>query len=245
MKRILMVLAAGVCLGCLGEEGFRIFTGNEGRVIEARILSCDARTGKVTVERNDRRKITVPSTVFSEADQAYIKEWISAQDFLSESKLRISVSKKKGKTGDDKSQTKRPKSPVHYEITLENRSGAPIAGIRLEYCLFMNSENLRGGEDRLSVECGASDPIRVEDRGRHMLETKEVELFRYYTEQHETWVNSDGSVEYNTSYNKMSEDNMEGIRVRAYFTTPSGKLFTREVCDPSSIGKEFAWKDPS
>ncbi|MEA2068999.1 MAG: hypothetical protein U9P12_07355 [Verrucomicrobiota bacterium] len=93
--------------------------GKDGREILAKIARVDLRAGKVTV--------------FFEADQAYIKEWMAAQAFLSSSKFRVSIEKKKGKTGDSKYQTKRPKPPCSYDIKLNNRSVDLIDGMHIEY----------------------------------------------------------------------------------------------------------------
>ncbi len=126
------------------ESDYRIFTDTEGRAIEGRIMSYDVRSGNITVERANHRKATVLATIFSETDQAYIKERLSAQDFLSNSKLWISVQKKKGKV---KSQTKRPIPPCSYEIQMDNRSGVSFDNISVEYYLYMNSHSFNGGSD--------------------------------------------------------------------------------------------------
>ena len=242
MKLIILIFAVMAGISILAESEYRIFTDTEGRAIEARIMSCDARSGKVTVERTNNRKITVASTIFSEADQAYIKEWNSAQGFLSNSKFRISVQKKKGKTGNDKSQTKRSKPPCHYEIQLDNRSGTLFTDLRVECCTYVSTENLGSGKDKLNVMHDRENKIQVADRGRHVVKTKEIELFRYYRSVTDTDVDQYSHTTYSTSYSKTNEDDIEGIRIRVYLQTPSGNTFMREIYEPKSIAKKHEWK---
>ncbi|VGO11549.1 hypothetical protein PDESU_00094 [Pontiella desulfatans] len=239
--KVAVLLVLALALSSFGDGEYRTFTDQDGREIKAKLIKVDTRSGKITVERDDRRKVTVPANIFSEADQAYIKEWLAAQNFLSNSKLRVNVDKRKGTAGET-SETKRAKSPCFYEIQLDNKSGAPFEGIWIEYCMYMNTENLAGGADKLTVETGKSKVLRLPVRGKHLETTKEIKLFRYYQAQLETTYYSDGTVDRNTSYNKMSEDNMEGIRVRVYLKTPAGNTFMREICDPSSVEKEYTWK---
>lgn len=239
MKLILLVLALGI--GCsVYAEDYRLFTGKDGRAIEAKIVKADPRTGKVTVLRLDsRRSITVPATVFSKADQAYIKEWMTAQDFLSNSKLRISIKKKKGKSGKS-AETKKAKPPCSYEIELQNRSGTSFQNLTVEYCMYMTKESM-GGKETLTTKSDEWIQISLGEKERQTKTTQTVELFRYYTSQVETTYYYNGSYDTSVSYNKVAEDNLEGIRIRVHYTSPSGTRFTREICEPSSIENEYAW----
>ncbi|VGO21099.1 hypothetical protein [Pontiella sulfatireligans] len=243
MKSVWMGLVLGVCASAFPDEDYRTFTGTDGRGIKAKIVKCDLRSGKVTVERENRRKITVPVDVFSFADQAYIKDWLALQNFLSNSKLRVSVDKRKGKAGET-SETKRAKPPCFYEIQLDNKSGAVFDGIWVEYCMYMNTEGFKGAPDKLTVEAEKSDVFKLPVQGKHLEMTKEVKLFRYYTAQTDHSFDSSGYPDSSTSYNKTFEDNMEGIRVRIYLKTPTGNTFMREICDPASVEDKYAWKAP-
>lgn len=237
------MLALAACLPAFSAGEYRTFTGKDGREIQAKIIKVDSRSDKVTVERDNRRRITVPATIFSDADQTYIKEWVAAQDFMSSSKLKVSVEKEKGKTGSDKSQTKRPKPPCHYEIVLNNRSGNNFDDIRIEYCTYMNKESLKGGTDELSVGCGQIDQVKFV-QGRFSAKTPFIKLYRYYTAHYEVSYDSSGYPVSDTSYNKVAEDNLEGIRVRISYRAPSGTVFTREICEPDSIANKYGWKNP-
>ena len=232
-------LVLGLCAFGRAEE-YRVFTDKQGRLSEARIIKVDPRTDKVTVERNDHRRVTVPSSTFSAADQEYIKEWFAAQAFLSNSRLRVAVEKKKGKA-EGKSPTKRAKPPCHYEVSFDNRSGGSLAGIRVEYCMYVVTDFYDGRDDEVKVEHGAFNAFNLGNRKQKLMETKTVKPYRYYNEQIEYGVGY-FSIEDDKSYNKTHEESLEGIRVRLYMKTKSGREFMREICEPGSAEGKFGWE---
>ena len=84
-------------------DTYRTFTDVKGREINAKIISYDAAKGRIEVERKDGNCVWVAPAIFSDADQAYIKQWIEADLMLSENTLRISF-KKKSKSVDNKAE---------------------------------------------------------------------------------------------------------------------------------------------
>lgn len=108
----------------------------------------------------------------------------------------------------------------------------------------MNKENLEGGADQLEVNHGQVDQVKFV-QNRFTQNTPVINLFRYYTAHSEQSFDSDGLSSYETSYNKVAEDNLEGIRVRILYKAPSGTLFTREICEPESIAEKYGWKAAS
>jgi len=244
MKWMIAGLVWGMCWSCFSAEDYRIFTDNEDRTVEAKIVKFDARSGKVTLESRKRRKVTVMATIFSEEDQDYIKEWISVRDFLSNSKLRISIVKKQGKRGNTKNLIQRTKPPCHYEIQLMPSLKTSFGRMRIEYCMYIDHDNKKG-KDVLSVETGSFNHFFVVAGKRHSEKTKEVQLFRYYTKQTDFGgADGYGGTVTSYSYNKTAEDDLKGIWVRVYLTTPSGRVLMREVCEPASIAKKYEWENP-
>ncbi len=83
MRQFLQCLAlSGALLGsaifaaCAAQQGedrqeYRRFTDNQGRTIEARVL--DVQGQRVRIERADGKQFTVQISIFSEADQQYIR----------------------------------------------------------------------------------------------------------------------------------------------------------------------------
>lgn len=233
---MVILIAIGVSSG-YAEEPFRIFTGTDGRAIEARIVACNIREGTVTVERKNKRKITVESTVFSTADQAYIKEWSSAQDFLSSSKFKISIDKKSGKRGNNKSQTKKPKAPAFFEIQFQNRSDTPFKELRVEYQILVSNEK----NEKIARTSGTADKLDLLPKGKKMIKTDEVKTYRHYEQQTESNYDYSGYITRSVSYNKVDEETVEGVMVRVYLKTKSGNEFVREIQQPDSIGKKYTW----
>ncbi len=243
MKWMIAVLVWGMCWSCFSAEDYRIFTDKEDRSVEAKVVKFDPRSGKVTLERRNHRKVTVLASIFSEADQDYIEEWLSVQDFLSNSKLRISIVKKQGKTPSVRDKTKRAKPPCHYEIWLMPSTGTSFETIRIEYCMYVNTDRIKG-EDVLKFEKGSFNKVLVVAGKRHIEKTKEIKLFRYYSLQRESTPNGRGGSTVSYSHNKIAEDDLKGIRVRVYLRTPCGNEFMREICEPSSLAKKYEWKHP-
>ena len=88
-------LIAGLLLGSVfsvnvfADEGaMRTFTTTDGRSIELSIVKYDASHGAITVERADGQRLTVKISMFSEDDRLYIKEWVEAQELLSDKNIR-------------------------------------------------------------------------------------------------------------------------------------------------------------
>ncbi len=67
---ILLILPLRVVFG---QDGLRNFTDDQGRTIRARIVSTDGRL--VQLELEDGTAFETPVTVFSDNDQAFLREW--------------------------------------------------------------------------------------------------------------------------------------------------------------------------
>lgn len=238
MKKRTVLFLLGWGAAVFADDAYRTFTDQQGRETKAKVLKVDPRSGQVTVEREGGAKATVPATLFSATDQAYIKEWLAAQDFMSNTKLRVTVEKNQGKKPDDDS-LKRAKTPCSFGIKLENRSPVEFGSLQVAYCMYMSHSE----KHELTKERFRSDPIRLAAGQSHQLESKVMQPYAYYESQQDHYYDSNGNTTYDTSYNKIGEDEIEGIRVRIYLTTASGTLFQREICSPSSVEKKFAWEE--
>lgn len=106
MRKLLILLLLTLSVATFADE-YRTFTDKNGRAIKAKIIKVDAQRQKVTMERDTKKKTTVPISAFSEADQKYINEWSpAAEDYsrwekmvddgeslLHEKKARLAVEK--------------------------------------------------------------------------------------------------------------------------------------------------------
>jgi hypothetical protein len=122
---------------------YRTFTDVKGRKIQAKIIKVDSRAGKLTLERDNRKKATVPVNVFSESDQIYIHEWMASQDFMSNVKFRIQIKRLKGKSdrgrgrgGDYRLEAK---DSISYELKFENKTAQNFKGLRLVVWTYKSS----------------------------------------------------------------------------------------------------------
>lgn len=244
MKGMTAVLVWGMCLSCFSVEEYRVFIDKDGRAIEGKVIRFDSHSGKVTIERRNRRKATVPVTIFSKADQNYIQEWLSVRDFLSNKKLGISIVKKQGKAPKKNNQTQRAKPPCHYEIRLTPSKGTSFETIRIEYCMYIQT-NRKRGEDSESITSERMDTVHLAAGIRQVEKTKEIKLFRNYEAKQDKSYSIYGGTTTTTSYHKTSETYLKGIRVRLYLKTPSGKEFMREICEPASLSEKCKWEKPS
>lgn len=243
MYRLMLGWVYAICVLGVYAEDFRVFTSQDGRVIEARLVKVDARSKKVTLERENRKKATVPIGALSETDQTYIKDWVAAQDFLSNSKFRVSIDKRKGPVEDKRAETKRPKAPCYYEIKLHNRSASGLSGINAEYCVYKITDHNKGDtKSSVDVISGRKLNISLLAGDDLLWPTEQVKLYRIYSAQTDWSYDEFGSRISSTSYNKVSEDDVEGVWVKLTYKTSLGNIFTRDVCEPESIKEDFSWK---
>lgn len=74
MRTVIITFLFGLAISAFADE-YRSFTDKKGRTIQAIIIKVNKGEKNVTIERDNNKKITVPISVFSEADQDYINAW--------------------------------------------------------------------------------------------------------------------------------------------------------------------------
>ena len=77
MVRLTLSLAMCTSISSVADN-YRTFTDKEGRTVNARILKVHSETRKITLERDNKKIVIVPVSIFSKADQTYISEWSPA-----------------------------------------------------------------------------------------------------------------------------------------------------------------------
>ncbi len=250
MKRILSILVT-VCMGssltASAETELRVFTDEQGRAIEARVVDFDAVKGSVQLEREDGQRFWVPPKLFSDDDQSYIKQWIAANRILSDDSLRISFDKdkvesfKKGLT-DDAAATEHSKGQIlRYEIVLQNRSKKPITGLKLEYRYFVmvstdEGESLKElGPRTISVDSiGAGERVT--------LKTENIAIGETYDRKRveDPLRRAEDVVAY--EYTKVSEDDLQGIWLKIYGPKIGDETAVRDVTDPDDLQEDYTWE---
>ncbi|VGO14214.1 hypothetical protein PDESU_02773 [Pontiella desulfatans] len=183
MKKLigLFVFIATVALA----DDYRTFTSTDGRTLEAKIIRFDSATGKVMIERKDRKRITVAATAFSEQDQTYIENWNVADAFMSPSKFKLEIQREEvGSTkkehevdvGDEFSGGGGRRggggdtgviivatdkiTKYKYILSMENKSGVPLKNVIMEYRIYY--EQQKAIKDEKANKGRAEDDTRPE-----------------------------------------------------------------------------------
>jgi len=234
---LLMVCLIAVVVGAQGAKKYRDFTSAEGKTIRGAVKAYDARTKTVTIERDNRKTARVPITIFSEADQAYIRDWEALKCFEKESSFKISVKRKKRDNDKESGKTyniEKDVTDTHYEILLENKSASELKGIKLEYCIYYEQEE--GTACNQGVYCG---DLSIESINPASSKTLLTEVVSTYTAE------LDGGWYYTSGSNNAQRGDVHGIWIRVHMKLSSGQTGTRELCYPNSLGNSRDWMSSS
>lgn len=237
---IIILILGAVGMGAFAEEEYRIFTARDGRMIEGRIVEYNAVRNKLRIERRGDKSAWVELAVFSEKDRIYIKEWISASLFLAESNLKISFKKtNKGSSGSKKSKKETDK--IGYEIKLQNRSKQPMNIAEIEYRYYVRNIRIGSGKDAERSEGGRLNAGTLKPSQTRVLNTSSLSLVTVYRDHVESTRDFYGSVTYDRSIVKVSEDKLRGIWVRIYGPEVDGQRLYRDVTYPKGLEEKAAW----
>jgi hypothetical protein len=231
---------------------YRDFTSADGKTIRGKVIKYDGKRSTVMIERDNRKRATVPVSVFSKGDQDYIKEWASSQSFLSNSLLSIrgdDVVKEKlkkeetrdvrytdGSVEKDFIHNVLTTEKIAYEIVFKNLGTTPLKNISMEYCIYYEQSHMTWDE-KPEVEqltfAGKADvpdlPVKVEAK----VETKTVSI-------HEDSINPVPQL--NGDQRRPGKGDVHGVRVRLYLKNPDGSNIMREFCCPSTLSeKKYPW----
>ena len=239
-----LVLCIGVLAMAFGASAatkYRDFTSADGKTIKAAVKAYDAQKSIVTIERDNRKTMKVPITVFSEADQSYILEWAVLRNFALERLFKISVKRKKNDNEEESFTSGNKKKAVvdtHYEILLENKTSSDLKGLKLEYCIYYEQET--PGQSKMirnqGVYCGDLAIDSIASGSKKVLDTESVTT---YTEELDSgWYYFSGS-------GNIQRGDVHGIWIRVHLKLPSGQTRTREMCYPDSLSNSKAWMTSS
>ncbi len=225
-----------------GMVQYRDFLSHDGKAIRGRVLRYDARSRKVTIERDNRKVFTVPIYAFSDEDQTYILEWEFNKVFLSDSSFRIEAKRKKmdtKKEGSDydyygDSIDSKKVETFGYELLLQNRSSSTLKGLEVEYCIYYEQETSGRGKtaDEEGVRHGTLDVGSLGPKAKRTLTTEPVSIYTY--ELDADWSYVDGRD------NKIT-GKVRGLWVKVHMKNEEGKVITRDFCMPDSLSNSMAW----
>ena len=242
MKRILLIAyLITIAAGVQAVKQYRDFTDTKGRTIRGCIVSYDAKKGIVSFERDNRKISKVPVTVFSESDQAYIREWEVLRCFSMERFLKVSA-KRKQTDNDSKSYSSSYKSlkveDTGYEIQIENRSTSNFSGLKLEYCIYYEQDKIQSGGNITDqgVFFGDISIDSIASKSKITLQTKTVSTYMKELGSGAVW--TDGS-------ENVQRGGIHGLWIRIHMIMPSGEETVRDICFPSSLSNGKAWMTSS
>lgn len=241
MRITVAVLLAGFIVAFAQADEFHIFTDTQGHTAEGKITSYDIAKKRIQIERKDGKQCWVSPSIFSIADQNYINKWVMASRILDETRLHISLKKKsKGRYG-SKSKGTRGEN-ICFEVTFENRTATTIPELSVEYKYFIKLNGYHNHEDSERIVSGSSKITQLKSRKPQVMYTKTAGLNETYQVQTETIIGPFGGSSTDTSYNKTSQEELEGIWIRVYGPSVGGSPNYRDITYPSGLEKKKSWK---
>lgn len=234
----LILLTAAAASG----EGYHTFTDPQGRSLEARIISLDEASGKVELERQDGKTFKVPPNAFSEADQVYIRQWISANQILSEKNLRISF-RKKSEPVDEKVTPQKPGfdgEAVQYELILDNRTKESIEKLQIEYRYFITVDYRDSNRDEYVRPVSGKITVEHIDPSSSVIVLTEPATFG---ERIRNVAVYDSTTRRLTGYDEktVSDEDLEGIWLKIHGPEIDGVAMLRDACYPEGLMKKMEW----
>lgn len=238
IKRILLMVGlVSMAIGARAVKEYRDFTDTKGRTIRGCIVSYDAKREVVKFERDNRKIAKVPITIFSEADQTYIRDWTVLKNFMTEHLFKISANQKKNENKDEEIKStylEKDVDTIKYEIALENRSVYELKGVEVEYCIYYEQEE-RGKRKEVcnqGVYCGTISIVSLLPKSEKLVKTGEVSVYTEELSPNASYINGMDNVQ---------RGDVHGIWIRVHLTLPSGEKRTREYCSPSSLNNSRTW----
>ena len=123
---------------------YRTFHDSTGREIKARLLQFDPQSNEVKIQLGNRKIRTTKISVFSAADQEFIRNWHISEVVFSEKNLIVTINKKSlsSERCRDEVDGWKPKpsgmrvEEIAYELELESRNKMALKGMKAEYCIY-------------------------------------------------------------------------------------------------------------
>lgn len=229
MKMRLGLIACCTVLGLQTFGETRIFTDAQGRNIEAELEKFEESSSTVTIQRaGSRQSKRVPLSVFSDKDQAYIRDWGRLQA-LNDSRFKAVISKSSKRDSQKSYGTSASTEVVTdhcFNIRFENGTKNNLENMELEYVIFYEQEQHVGRNSYKSEAKSGTlykkETITVPARKNVEFTSEKVTLYEWKA----------------YSLAPIAAD-IEGIRLRLTLTSAGGAKMTREFAYPSKL--KYPW----
>lgn len=219
----------------------RTFTDKFGREIEADLVSYG--DGKIELKRGGKT-FKVPVETFSDADQAYIKQWAEENPAKVSYRFRTVMALKESRSGrtasagtmvDDKLKHR----PHHYNVLVSNMSKSDATDVEVRFEIYVN--------DVVDMTDGRYASLAVGAKKKDKLQVIPGKLAK-------TTIPADGKIEFDSDFeiqdyvdrdggrvDQAASDKVIGIRIRVY---KDGAMI-HEYADAEDDGRmrSAAWSD--
>ncbi len=232
MNKYLILLILSFLPFLANSAEFRTFTDQQGRQMQAKVNQVSG--GDVFIERRDGLATKVSIALFSEEDQAYIRQW-AVNHALQNGAIEVRFSDEESdKTTLSSGGIKTTKYDAHYEVILKNTTDDAIGNIRVEYLMLkfvdeMAAKKRSAGE--IERKKGKVHLEQLPGRSEKRLATDSFSMRE--TELEPGWVWSGNEA----GKARDSEDRLEGIWVKVYV----GEMLALEEARPKSLIRKEVW----
>jgi hypothetical protein len=136
MHRKLILIALGViAASSMLDAQTRAYTNDNGSVIQAELVSH--RGDKVKLKRADGKEFEVSPSIFSDEDEAFIRNWMARTPTTQNFNLRVGAAKKKIEGNTTNLGYKRVKNDLwSYVISITNNSQESVSKLTVKYRFF-------------------------------------------------------------------------------------------------------------
>lgn len=204
LSRILTGSALALCCVLTLHAESRTYTSPDGRTLQAEILSAESNT--VTLKLTTGQTLTAAVDKFSQADQAFIKEWQKANPVTIKYNFNATYTKEKT----DSSKVNRDNHEVVTDtwvcnVKLLNRSGQDLEKVRVDYEIYY--EQMSSGKPVMRRMNGSSTLDSIKHLEELTLPTKELKL---------TTSKLDGGRYYVDGSRPRQKDSISGVALKIY-----------------------------
>lgn len=205
---------------------FHEFTGKDGKRIRGRIKTHNPDAGVVTLALEDGTTCRVKLSFFSQADQAYIREWHLIKEFFTQLHCQISSTKKQGGVGEEY-LIWRPEQNIVYDITLANRSRCNLTKLTVNYSIYyeLDQPGNRGRVVKPGMKSGTLNIDTLAGGATAQVKTQPLVLPK-------------GGLEYYKAH-KVPIGRVKGISIRVYLPLTGGRKAMREFCMPNHLRTHY------
>jgi hypothetical protein len=212
------------------------FTDQQGRTLKAEIINVIGQ--EVSLQRADGENFKVKISIFSDADQAFIRQWALKEaadakgDALTFTASIIDSNNSTAQTSDQTIQ----RWLAGFKVTLTNESSMELQKLRVDYQLFKHAAvpgSADPSTDPITRSAGSFTLDLVPANGDQTFATTKIPLSSYSLDSGYSWA---------TGANRVVSDDLLGIWLRVY--ADNGDLI-EEWCSRPSLMKNQKWDDDS